>query len=227
VLADFRGGRFIPIQPPGGRWCAPLAGLIHRDIKPANIMGPNDAAVKVLSHFAAGQSTDSAGPFARWGTSVTGMLVGTVYLYFSRRRRAEMRSMSSLQIFLLSARFLYEAVTGQCPSRLPSLLSPKKTCTTSRCNDPPPPSRVQPRVPVWLEQSILRWLRKQVAERSSRLASTREHFAVAAVGATAAGGAPGRPGLFDRCVALCSGVGTANNSATDWRGTDSTALSSI
>src|SRR5208283_391693 len=65
---------------------------------------------------------------------------------------------------------LYEAVTGQLPFKAPSLLS---TMHEIALHDPPPPSRVQPRVPVWLEQIILR-------SATSRWRSCSRPFAVAA-----------------------------------------------
>ena len=72
----------------------------------------------------------------------------------------------------------YEAVTGQLPFKASSLLS---TMHEIALHDPPPPSRVQPRVPVWLEQIILRCLRKQVAERYQSMTELLEALRSGAV----------------------------------------------
>ncbi|MGB6475366.1 MAG: protein kinase [Candidatus Sulfotelmatobacter sp.] len=147
------------IQLAGALAVAHTAGLIHRDIKPANIMVTNDGQVKVLDFGLAKQLTPGADSLDA-GQSVTGMLVGTVSYMSPEQTRGEPLDGRS-DIFAFGS-VLYEAVTGQLPFRASSLLS---TMHEIALHDPPPPSRVQPRVPVWLEQIILRCLRKQVGER--------------------------------------------------------------
>jgi len=157
------------IQLAGALAVAHAAGLIHRDIKPANIMVTNDGQVKVLDFGLAKQLTPAGADSLDAGQSVPGMLVGTVSYMSPEQTRGEPLDARS-DIFAFGS-VLYEAVTGQLPFRASSLLS---TMHEIALHDPPPPSRVQPRVPVWLEQIILRCLRKQVAERYQSMAELLE-----------------------------------------------------
>ena len=157
------------IQLAGALAVAHAAGLIHRDIKPANIMVTNDGQVKVLDFGLAKQLTPAGADSLDAGQSIPGMLVGTVSYMSPEQTRGEPLDARS-DIFAFGS-VLYEAVTGQLPFRAASLLS---TMHEIALHDPPPPSRVQPRVPVWLEQIILRCLRKQVAERYQSMAELLE-----------------------------------------------------
>src|SRR5580692_2996906 len=157
------------IQLAGALAVAHAAGLIHRDIKPANIMVTNDGQVKVLDFGLAKRLTPAGADSLDAGQSLPGMLVGTVSYMSPEQTRGEPLDARS-DIFAFGS-VLYEAVTGQRPFRASSLLS---TMHEIAQHDPPPPSRVQPRVPLWLEQIILRCLRKQVAERYQSMAELLE-----------------------------------------------------
>src|SRR5580698_4534323 len=157
------------IQLAGALAVAHAAGLIHRDIKPANIMVTNDGQVKVLDFGLAKRLTPAGADSLDAGQSVPGILVGTVSYMSPEQTRGEPLDARS-DIFAFGS-VLYEAVTGQLPFKAPSLLS---TMHEIALRDPPPPSRVQPRVPVWLEQIILRCLRKQVADRYQSMAELLE-----------------------------------------------------
>ena len=148
------------IQLAGALAVAHAAGLIHRDIKPANIMVTNDGQVKVLDFGLAKQLIPAGADSLDAEQSVPGMLVGTVSYMSPEQTRGEPLDARS-DIFAFGS-VLYEAVTGQLAFRAASLLS---TMHEIALHDPPPPSRVQPRIPLWLEQIILRCLRKQVADR--------------------------------------------------------------
>jgi serine/threonine-protein kinase len=166
------------IQLAGALAVAHAAGLIHRDIKPANIMVTNDGQVKVLDFGLAKQLTPLGADSLDAGQSIPGMLVGTVSYMSPEQTRGEPLDARS-DIFALGS-VLYEAVTGQMPFRASSLVS---TMYEIALHDPPPPSRIQPRVPMWLEQVILRCLRKQVADRYQSMAELLEALRSGGVGA--------------------------------------------
>jgi serine/threonine protein kinase/tetratricopeptide (TPR) repeat protein len=157
------------IQLAGALAVAHAAGLIHRDIKPANIMVTNDGQVKVLDFGLAKQLTSAGADTLDAIRTVPGLLVGTVSYMSPEQTRGEPLDARS-DIFAFGS-VLYEAVTGRLPFMASSLLS---TMHEIAMNDPPPPSRVQPRVPAGLEQIILRCLRKQVAERFQSMAELLE-----------------------------------------------------
>jgi eukaryotic-like serine/threonine-protein kinase len=157
------------IQLVGALAVAHAAGLIHRDIKPANIMVTNDGQVKVLDFGLAKQLTPAGVDSLDAGQTISGMLVGTVSYMSPEQTRGEPLDARS-DIFAFGS-VLYEAVTGQLPFTASSLLS---TMHEISVHDPPPPSRLQPRVPAWLEQVILRCLRKRAAERYQSMAELLE-----------------------------------------------------
>src|SRR5580700_8960941 len=157
------------IQLAGALAVAHAAGLIHRDIKPANIMVTNDGQVKVLDFGLAKRLIPAGADSLDAEQSVPGLLMGTVSYMSPEQTRGEPLDARS-DIFAFGS-VLYEAVTGRLPFKASSLLS---TMHEIALNEPPPPSRVQPRVSPGLEQIILRCLRKQVAERYQSMAELLE-----------------------------------------------------
>jgi serine/threonine-protein kinase len=166
------------IQLAGALAVAHAAGLIHRDIKPANIMVTNDGQVKVLDFGLAKRLTPAGADSLDAGQTIAGMLVGTVSYMSPEQTRGEALDARS-DIFAFGS-VLYEAVSGQQPFRASSVIS---TMYEIAVHDPPPPSRIQPRIPAWLEQIILRCMRKNVAERYRSMAELLEALRSGGVGA--------------------------------------------
>jgi len=179
VMEFMEGGtlrdRIVPGQPYpleqvisiAGQICDALQyahqlGVYHRDIKPENIFFAANGEVK-LGDFG----------IARIAQSVTrtasGWLIGTpLYMSYEQAKGHPIDGRSDL--YSLGV-VLYELVTGRCPFVAEN---PLAVLDKHIQEQPIPPSRVNPSIPPYIEQAILRALEKdphrrfQTAEEMAR-----------------------------------------------------------
>jgi len=142
---------------------AHAAGITHRDIKPDNIMVRDDGYVKLLDFGIARLLPDHAGDtVAATLTQQTkpGILLGTVAYMSPEQTRGEKVSYPS-DVFALGI-VLYELATGRHPFKAETLVGYLHAITLQT---PAPPRQWQPRLPVALNDLLLRMLAKDASQR--------------------------------------------------------------
>lgn len=127
-------------------------GVIHRDIKPENIMFSAEGNVKIVD-FGIARLTSSG------QRTSNGMIVGTPY-YLSYEQAKGLEVDHRSDIYSMGA-VLYEMVTGQPPFTGDSLEVVHKHLT----EQPRPPREINPDIPLKIEATILRALRKNPQQR--------------------------------------------------------------
>lgn len=147
-------------------------GLVHRDIKPHNILITPEGRVKVAD-FGLARAASSA------TLTETGKVIGSVHYFSPEQARGEAVGPAS-DIYSLGV-VLYEMVTGMRPFQGDS---PIAVALKHLYEEPVPPRQVNPQIPAWLEQVILRAMAKNPADRfpsATALAEALEWRAEAAV----------------------------------------------
>lgn len=128
-------------------------GIVHRDIKPQNIMLLKDGVIKVMDFGIAKL------PNADTVTS-SDKAIGTVY-YVSPEQASGEKIDSRSDIYSLGA-VMYEMATGKLPFDADATLS----IALMQINDTPTmPRAVNPKIPVGLEQIIMKAMEKDPASR--------------------------------------------------------------
>ena len=142
-----------------------MKGVIHRDIKPQNIMLLEGGYVKVMD-FGIAKILD-----AQDQTLNTSAAIGTVY-YISpeqaRNKKVDCRS----DIYSLGC-MLYEMVTGERPFKAET---PVAIAVKQINEQPVPPSQINPKVPLGLEQIILCAMQKNPADRYQSASQMLRHI---------------------------------------------------
>lgn len=128
-------------------------GVVHRDIKPQNIMLLENGTIKV---------TDFG--IARFSRSETRTLsdstIGSVHYISPEQARGDVTD-DRADLYSVGVMF-YEMLTGKLPFVADSSVS---VAIMQLQNDPEPPTKVNPDIPIGLEQIIMRAMKKNVNER--------------------------------------------------------------
>ncbi|HEY4692737.1 MAG TPA: protein kinase [Bellilinea sp.] len=144
----------IIIQAAAGIGYAHRAGLIHCDVKPHNILVAPDQRVKVTD-FGIARAMASIQPDEKhevvWGSP----------LYFSPEQASGGAPSPASDVYSLGV-VLYELITGRLPFHSSD---PAELARLHREAVPVPPRRLNPDIPVALEQIIMKVMAKEPSAR--------------------------------------------------------------
>jgi tetratricopeptide (TPR) repeat protein len=148
-------------------------GIIHRDLKPANVLlqiadcGLRIADSPSTNHLQSGIPKITDFGLAKHlegdsGQTRSGAIMGTPSYMAPEQAEGKTREIGPLaDVYALGA-ILYELLTGRPPFRAET---PVETMRQVVCDEPVPPSHVQPKVPRDLETICLKCLSKEPARR--------------------------------------------------------------
>ncbi len=145
------------------------AGVVHRDLKPGNVLLTTDGVPK-LSDFGLAKQLEEGNEFSH-----TGDIVGTPGYMAPEQARGESTVGAPADIYGLGG-VLYCMLTGR-----PPFLAAKISDTLLQLleEEPVPPTRLQPGVPLDLQTICLKCLQKEPAQRyltAEELAEDLERF---------------------------------------------------
>lgn len=163
-------------------------GLIHRDIKPHNILITPEGRVKVADFGLARAASSST-------LTETGKVIGSVHYFSPEQARGDVVGPAS-DIYSLGV-VLYELLTGKRPFEGDS---PIAVALKHLQEEPVPPRQLDPRIPAWLDEVVMRAMAKRPADRFPTASAMAEALewrdqatVVAAAPPTRAGAGAGRP----------------------------------
>ncbi|MDN7120874.1 PASTA domain-containing protein [Nocardioides sp. ChNu-153] len=122
------------------------AGIVHRDVKPENVLIAEDGRVKVAD-FGLARAVDAE----THHTTTGGVLIGTVS-YLAPELVVDGRSDERADVYALGV-VLYELLTGEKPHQGET---PIQVAYKHVHADVPPPSRLQPGLPAYVDALVAR-----------------------------------------------------------------------
>jgi len=138
-------------------------GIVHRDIKPGNVMLTRSAEVKVMDFGIARAVSDAQATMTQ-----TAQVIGTAqYLSPEQARGERVDARSDLYS---TGCLLFELLTGRPPFTGDS---PVAIAYQHVRENPIPPSRIDPEIPVWADSIVLKAMAKDPAERYQSAAEMR------------------------------------------------------
>jgi eukaryotic-like serine/threonine-protein kinase len=166
----------ISLQISDGLAEAHRLGIFHRDLKPANIMITDGGLVKILDFgLAKRKAAEDAPPPPTNGTKRQSQSTrGGTLAYMAPEQFVNGSASEQSDIFSFGV-ILYEMVTASHPFEM---LAPTQAAwqvaRAIQYSDPTSPRRKRPQIPPELEQTILKALAKNPAERYVSAAEMRE-----------------------------------------------------
>jgi eukaryotic-like serine/threonine-protein kinase len=139
------------------------AGIVHRDIKPGNVMLTRDGSVKVMDFGIARALTGSTATMTQ-----TAAVVGTAQYLSPEQARGE--HVDGRSDIYSTGCLLYELLTGRPPFVGDS---PIAVAYQHVREDPVPPSRIDPDIPVAVDAIVLKAMAKNPANRYQSAAEMR------------------------------------------------------
>ncbi|HVP11357.1 MAG TPA: serine/threonine-protein kinase, partial [Phycisphaerae bacterium] len=137
---------------------AHVRGVVHRDLKPSNILVDGEGEPHVLDFGLA-----KAGFLADMTTSVSAQIVGTP-AYMSPEQASGDPSGVDIRTDVYSMGvMLYEALTGEMPYDTDGAMG--RILANITAVDPPPPSKINPRIDAELSAIVLKSLQKNKEDR--------------------------------------------------------------